>query len=34
MLPTAPDMPGAAEGRAVLEAMAADERPKLVLWAD
>jgi haloalkane dehalogenase len=32
MLPTSPDMPGAAEGRAVRDAMAADRRPKLVLW--
>jgi haloalkane dehalogenase len=34
MLPTSPEMPGAAEGRRVLEALAQDERPKLVLWAD
>ena len=32
MLPTAPDDPGAAEGRAVRDAMVADARPKLVLW--
>jgi haloalkane dehalogenase len=34
MLPTAPDMPGAAEGRRVREAMRADPRPKLLIWAD
>ena len=34
MLPTAPDMPGAAAGKRVLEALRADERPKLHLWAD
>ncbi len=34
MLPTSPEMPGAAEGKRVLEALAADERPTLVLWAD
>jgi haloalkane dehalogenase len=34
MLPTDPSMPGADAGRRVLEAMAADTRPKLVLWAD
>ncbi len=34
MLPTSPEMPGAAEGRRVLEAMRGDERPKLCLWAD
>jgi len=34
MLPTSPDMPGAAEGRRVREAMVADERPKLLVWAD
>ncbi len=34
MLPTSPEMPGAAEGTRVLEALAADERPKLHLWAD
>jgi haloalkane dehalogenase len=33
MIPQAPDAPGAAEGRAVLEALAADERPMLLLWA-
>jgi haloalkane dehalogenase len=34
ILPTTPEMPGAAEGRAVAEALKADERPGLVLWAD
>jgi haloalkane dehalogenase len=34
MLPTSPDMPGAQAGQRVLEALKADERPKLVLWAD
>lgn len=34
MLPTKADMPGAAAGRAVRDALVADERPKLVLWAD
>lgn len=34
MLPTTPEMPGAAAGKRVLEALAADERPKLCLWAD
>jgi haloalkane dehalogenase len=34
MLPTSPDMPGAAAGRRTLEALRADERPKLHLWAD
>ncbi len=34
MLPTDPDMPGAAAGRAVRDALAADTRPKLVLWAE
>jgi haloalkane dehalogenase len=34
MLPTSPDMPGAEAGQRVLEALAADARPKLVLWAD
>ena len=34
MLPTSPEMPGAAEGKRVLEALAEDERPTLVLWAD
>ena len=34
ILPTDPEMPGAAEGKAVAEALRADERPALVLWAD
>jgi haloalkane dehalogenase len=34
MLPTSPDMPGAAAGRRVLDALRSDERPKLVMWAD
>ncbi len=34
MIPTSPDMPGADQGQRVLEALQADERPKLVLWAD
>ena len=34
MLPTSPDDPGAAEGRAVLEQLRDDQRPMLMLWAD
>jgi haloalkane dehalogenase len=34
MLPTTPEMPGAAAGKRVLEALRDDERPKLHLWAD
>jgi len=34
MLPTTPDAPGAAAGRAVRDALKSDTRPKLVLWAD
>jgi haloalkane dehalogenase len=34
MLPTSPDMPGAAAGKRTLEALRADTRPKLHLWAD
>ncbi|MGI8864474.1 MAG: haloalkane dehalogenase [Solirubrobacteraceae bacterium] len=34
MLPTSTDMPGAEAGQRVLDAMQADARPKLVLWAD
>jgi haloalkane dehalogenase len=34
LIPHEEDAPGAAEGRAVLEALRADERPMLVLWAD
>ena len=33
ILPTDPSMDGAAAGQRVLDAMRADERPKLVLWA-
>ena len=34
MLPTSPDMPGAAAGQRVLEALRDDPRDKLLLWAD
>ena len=34
MLPTSPDMPGAAAGQRVLDALREDQRPKLMLWAD
>ena len=34
LIPLAPDAPGAADGQRVLDALAADARPKLVLWAD
>ena len=34
MLPTSPEMPGAAAGKRVLEALRVDTRPKLHLWAD
>ncbi len=34
MLPTSPDMPGAAAGQRVLDAMRDDERPALMLWAE
>jgi haloalkane dehalogenase len=34
MIPLAPDQPGAEAGQRVLAALAEDERPKLVLWAD
>jgi len=34
ILPTEPDAPGAAEGKAVADALREDERPALVLWAD
>jgi haloalkane dehalogenase len=34
MLPTSPEMPGAAAGQRVLDALREDQRPKLVLWAD
>ncbi len=34
MLPTSPEMPGAAAGQRVVEALRGDQRPKLVMWAD
>jgi len=34
MLPTSPEMPGAAAGQRTLDALRTDERPKLVLWAE
>jgi len=34
ILPTAPDAPGAAEGKRVADALREDERPALVLWGD
>jgi haloalkane dehalogenase len=34
ILPTDPSMPGGEAGQRVLEALAADKRPKLALWAD
>ncbi len=34
ILPTTPEMPGAAEGKRVADALRVDERPALVLWAD
>jgi haloalkane dehalogenase len=34
LIPQQPDAPGAAKGREILDALAADDRPKLVLWAD
>ena len=34
MLPTSPEMPGAAAGQRVLDALGGDQRPKLILWAD
>jgi haloalkane dehalogenase len=34
MLPTSSEMPGAAAGKRVLEALREDRRPKLCLWAD
>jgi haloalkane dehalogenase len=34
MLPTSPEMPGAAAGQRVLDALRGDQRPKLILWAD
>jgi haloalkane dehalogenase len=34
ILPLSPDMPGAAAGQVVLNALRSDARPKLFLWAD
>ena len=34
LIPLTPDAPGAAEGRAVMDALARESRPTLVLWAD
>jgi haloalkane dehalogenase len=34
LIPRTPEAPGAAEGRRVLDALAADTRPTLLLWAD
>ena len=34
ILPTSPEMPGAEAGQRVAEGISADERPKLLLWAD
>ena len=34
ILPTSPEDPGAAAGQRVLEAMRADTRPTLIMWAD
>jgi haloalkane dehalogenase len=34
ILATSPDMPGAAEGKRAQQALQADKRPMLVLWAD
>lgn len=34
LIPRTPQEPGAAEGRRALEALATDDRPKLVLWAE
>lgn len=34
LIPLEPDAPGAAEGRAVAEALTQDTRPTLLLWAD
>jgi haloalkane dehalogenase len=34
LIPLSPEMPGAAQGQRVLEALRADDRPKLILWAD
>jgi haloalkane dehalogenase len=34
LIPQAPDTPGAAEGRAVAQALLGDRRPSLLMWAD
>jgi haloalkane dehalogenase len=34
LIPQSPDAVGAAEGRAVLDALRSDDRPKLMLWAE
>ena len=34
MIPLTPDSPGAEAGQRVLDALAADTRPTLMLWAD
>jgi haloalkane dehalogenase len=34
IMPLSPEMPGAAAGQKVLDALRRDQRPKLVLWAD
>ncbi len=34
LIPRTPQEPGAAEGQRTLDALAADARPKLLLWAD
>jgi haloalkane dehalogenase len=34
ILPTSPEMPGAEAGQRTLDALRADTRPKLMLWAD
>ncbi|MGZ5372257.1 MAG: haloalkane dehalogenase, partial [Aeromicrobium sp.] len=34
LIPQTPDAPGAAEGRAAIEALTKDARPILLLWAD
>lgn len=34
LIPQTPDAPGAAEGRAAVEALMVDQRPILLLWAD
>jgi haloalkane dehalogenase len=34
MIPRSPELPGAAEGQRVLEALRDDKRPTLMLWAD